>query len=569
MAVYDNRPDPYACQIQSPFFRIPRELRDEIYEYYVLERHGYHHHLSTGKLSLANSAPIDLRLTHICRAIAQEMKDVPLRTNTVTFKTDDIRDDQGFHGFQSRAGRLEKVIEGVVRTRRRMLHYVAECITPEMLESTISRFGDGARRLVERFRVVEDWPRTPSYGNGSDLTDTWHGGSKFDESPEYHEALLYLLKLASADERFKTLAEGAFDVVPHEYLAWDLITKRATLYYALNWQPLPWEIPTEEELVALEVAFYTIKEGAVGNERGGGNLPNTFKYLARFKWFFSGAAIAISYLQQHPHQRSVMRRVILQERRMSVSNPEAHMLGFSDICCENPSIRVVRHVRLWSSTKPFGWFGVFAAGSHNAQTALSDAPIYALINWIHAEMNSRSHLPGKPFTLVIEEFAPYAWEVVKQAVLLQAVMTASYQRLHLDAPQRLHRFDFLRHPWALPCHYPNTFAVAMKKFLEHKWNFITFDGVEEAIWDYNHILQAHSSWSPEICYAEWKALVTKWVKLPKGGERALAKPQGTGCVMHRRHPVGESDTCGLQYPGMKKEDKMGYLTSSLRQWNSL
>jgi hypothetical protein len=330
--------------------------------------------------------------------------------------------------------------------------------------------------------------------------------SRVDESTEYHDALLYLLKLASADGRFHTLAMGAFDVVPDEYLTWTPYTKRAALSYALNWQPLPWEILTEVKLVTLERAFYTIEEVAVGYERGGGNLPDTVAYLARFKWFFSAAAIAVSYLQQQPYQCSVIRQVILQERRMSVSNPEAHMPGFLDICLENPSLRPVRHVRPWSSMRPLGWLDIYAAGSHNAQTAPSYAPIYTLVDWIHAETNSRSHLLKEAFTLIIKEFAPHAWEYVKQAVILQAVMTASYQRLHLDPPQRLDRFDFLRHPWALPCHYPGTFVLVMKGSLERTLNFISFDEVEESIWEYSAILETHSKWSPEVCYAEWKTL---------------------------------------------------------------
>ena len=145
MAASNNRIDLYAAQFQSSLFKLPRELRDEIYEYCSLEENDYFHGIATGKLFLANREPTDLRLMYTCRAVAREMKGVSLHTNTVTFEPGDIRDE---------AGRLGKVIEGVVRTRRRMLHYVAECITPEMLYSTITKFSDGGRRLVERCRAA-------------------------------------------------------------------------------------------------------------------------------------------------------------------------------------------------------------------------------------------------------------------------------------------------------------------------------------------------------------------------------------------------------------------------------
>jgi hypothetical protein len=296
-----------------------------------------------------------------------------------------------------------------------MLHYVAECVTPEMLESTIAKFGDGGCRLVGKFRVVGDWPRSPRYGDGQDVTDGCHVNSSVDESTEHHDALLYLLKRASTDEHFEMLVRGAFDVVPDTYLAWDPSTKRAALSY------------------------------------------------------ITAASAACT----------------------------------SMVCHETPWMECHESRRI---------------------TQRSNRPIYALIHWVHAEMISRSQLPASTFTLIIKDYAADAWDTVKQTVILQAVMGASYQRLHLDPPQRLNHIDFLGHPYALPCHYPNTFTVAMKEFLERKSTFITFDGVQEPVWNYEALLEAHLGWSPEMCYAEWKSLSGRWVKLPTGGKRALAKP---------------------------------------------
>ena len=186
-----------------------------------------------------------------------------------------------------------------------------------------------------------DSPRTPRHWDGLDLTDGWHVNSSVDESTEHHNALRYLLKLASADEHFKTLVRGAFDVIPNEYLTWAPFTKMLSPLLHSQSATSTLGDTHRNRAVALETAFYTFEEGAVRTK-----LSNTFEYLVCFKWIFSAAAVAISYLQQHPYQRSAMRRIILEECRTSVSNPEVHMFGFLDICCENPSLHLVRHMYL-------------------------------------------------------------------------------------------------------------------------------------------------------------------------------------------------------------------------------
>ncbi|KAF1943267.1 hypothetical protein EJ02DRAFT_146466 [Clathrospora elynae] len=82
---------------------------------------------------------------------------------------------------------------------------------------------------------------------------------------------------------------------------------------------------------------------------------------------------------------------------------------------------------------------------------------------------------------------------------------------------RLHRLDTVRHPYAVPYHFPETFVVAMKDVLECKSAFITFDASEELLWDFEAMLQACSHWTPEMCYHEWKALLWKEVALSEGG----------------------------------------------------
>jgi hypothetical protein len=71
----------------SLLFRISRELRDEIYHYYVDENDGYHHDSTSGKLRLANGDFINLSLQYICKRVASEMNGLALECNITIFRT--------------------------------------------------------------------------------------------------------------------------------------------------------------------------------------------------------------------------------------------------------------------------------------------------------------------------------------------------------------------------------------------------------------------------------------------------------------------------------------------------
>ena len=68
------------------FLRIPRELRNEIYAYY-LNCEGYHHHPESDTLQYIDGTAIDLALLFTCKQVESEMAELPLKINTVTFNT--------------------------------------------------------------------------------------------------------------------------------------------------------------------------------------------------------------------------------------------------------------------------------------------------------------------------------------------------------------------------------------------------------------------------------------------------------------------------------------------------
>ncbi|KAI1155177.1 hypothetical protein F4825DRAFT_447724 [Nemania diffusa] len=73
----------------SPLLRLPRELRDIIYGFYLAVYGGYVYDFRAGKLRGADAPdrPIDLALTFTCRQIAAEMRGVALGANTIHFRT--------------------------------------------------------------------------------------------------------------------------------------------------------------------------------------------------------------------------------------------------------------------------------------------------------------------------------------------------------------------------------------------------------------------------------------------------------------------------------------------------
>jgi hypothetical protein len=67
--------------------RLPRELRDTIYDYCTTEIGGYYFDPIEGKLRTLSGDKIELSLTYTCKSIAAEMRGVAFRNNTIHFTT--------------------------------------------------------------------------------------------------------------------------------------------------------------------------------------------------------------------------------------------------------------------------------------------------------------------------------------------------------------------------------------------------------------------------------------------------------------------------------------------------
>jgi len=100
-------------QQQSRLFRLPRELRDLVYEHYVFEEEGLLYDPNLARM-FCRSSTSSVRtnpqsgLERTCRKAAEELKGVAWKTNTIHFETLCSLDDGAeFRGVRSKAGRLK------------------------------------------------------------------------------------------------------------------------------------------------------------------------------------------------------------------------------------------------------------------------------------------------------------------------------------------------------------------------------------------------------------------------------------------------------------------------------
>jgi hypothetical protein len=105
-----------ANQQQSPFFRLPREVRDDIYEYFAYDDESVTYNYASRKLWYANQCKHEHKtaLIRSCKATAEEMRFLVTRANTITFfpALSDM-DCIEYNGLQTKAGRFERLLQSI------------------------------------------------------------------------------------------------------------------------------------------------------------------------------------------------------------------------------------------------------------------------------------------------------------------------------------------------------------------------------------------------------------------------------------------------------------------------
>jgi len=124
-------------QRQSLLFRLPRELRDEIYGYYLREQNGYIFSLSAQKLRQSNGLPIELALGYTCKRVAAEIHGYAFRENTLRFHI--LPQTQDTFRKCSTADVFESLLEWRARCCRCMLAHAYWLVTVEAMREVRNR----------------------------------------------------------------------------------------------------------------------------------------------------------------------------------------------------------------------------------------------------------------------------------------------------------------------------------------------------------------------------------------------------------------------------------------------
>lgn len=302
-------------------FKLPRELRDQIYIHYFVTENGYRHFdTATNKLRLHSqcnrleetTSLIDLSLLYVCKAITLEARDVPLSVNPISFTTASLHDRQS----SELAKRFERAINERNDIRAWLLNRCRSCIDKEIYDESTRAFPGCVMVLdyliqeppVDRkiLQSAQDWGHIPS---------------------THHDIIDHLIQRIFSQPGFRDLAQQALidwnaDLSPPLSFMQNIVFSRTRLS--------SWNIPAMQDLISLERDV-----GIVASNEAGRPVP-TARTL-------SAASLCIRLLRSLPErQRKSIRHLNLYEGRMSAALSPSHVLGFLPLWKENPKLRIER-----------------------------------------------------------------------------------------------------------------------------------------------------------------------------------------------------------------------------------
>ena len=367
------------------FLALPRELRDAIYQYYVIEFDGYHYHYDSGKFRTADHQHIDLALMYTCTTVAKEMHHLALGSNILHFSTIETEPERALRYDGAVADVNSKRIDTLdMLCTPQFQHYVSA----ELVAKVSNRFPRLGSLFHEPFHHHRVFRPNFTYGPGR--------GSCWGEAKSTYRTLQHFILnlLASETDFIETLANYYEDHqrVRDEWVAerdepieWDSeiseeeeevkeeeeeeedndekekeveeesqeqVKEREAKAFQDRLQEeldkasvlrspylmsgaYPWSIPSDEELrqICTDVA-----------------VSNNFnhKMLTEIQWRFSAAAAAIHFFKSASQSiRQGARNVVLHEDKRSVANAECHISGLVPFCSQNPQLRIQRRVNVW------------------------------------------------------------------------------------------------------------------------------------------------------------------------------------------------------------------------------
>ncbi|KAF2675670.1 hypothetical protein K458DRAFT_471229 [Lentithecium fluviatile CBS 122367] len=437
------------------FLDLPRELRDEVYLHYVHVEGGLHFDFETGLLRTVDGAPINLSLMYTCRQIVFDMKGLALSANTVNFSTVLVESCD----TRARAAHFDSFMEGLAMVRCDILDYCRHPISPTRTSDLLQRFPSSAPLLCHPTTVVYD-----------------------DLPPSLLRAFNELaLDLLYMNERFNKASKKAFN---------SELWENSTSAEVLSLRPLPWNIPTIDELNELE---------AICNP----NSPRNPDLGLCLEYYFSAAAAAIHFLSNLQSDiRTQIRCIVLNENNRSAVFPESHALGLIPFCEENPLVRVQRLADLWRAVFPDHGkrliVPLFLIGSYQQpQKGLEPAQMSStLATWIdEAVALQAAGMPAESFWLIFEAHPSdlqIAFDILKEDAGWQEALEACYDRGFVQRPLENAYPNELAHR----CHISDSFPRNMRAiFTGNSWSYIQMDVVKGDLWDIEPLVQRGRDWS--------------------------------------------------------------------------
>ena len=371
LPIIDHQIDDMTQQIFR-FLSLPRELRDKIYRYAVIEPDGYHHDPTSGRLKTIRSTSPQLALIKTCKQVAEEMNGLALQENIIIFKS---YSDPSVSSYAEEFDRLRRDRNSSFRT---MLRWASECITMEKLFYLRDRypFHEPIRRLCEM-----DRSRRIEVLKASSIPYPARMWEHFTD-----RAVEELVIMISTDERFFNLTAKDYDEELRgaqrlfSHVDWDDDDDTHVVSYGPNSQMRlielklqPWDIPEPDMLEEMDKLMPRIVWDSEDDSHSeSANLTHRSKFQTSS--YFSGTSYTIQFLRSiKPETFRQLRRVVIEENHDSVGRVESHAYGLISFCQENQNLKFDIQINIWHSIIKHAWtWGLESLSLNDIVSNLSD-----------------------------------------------------------------------------------------------------------------------------------------------------------------------------------------------------
>ncbi|KAI4614525.1 hypothetical protein J4E83_007179 [Alternaria metachromatica] len=414
--------DPIGIPLPA-LLRLPRELRDLIYDEYVRVDGGYIYKPETHKLAHADGSPIGLSLRLVCRQLAAEFQGLALKLNTITFETcfsEASREDAGMYHTMIKQIAWRKT--EVVKT------FAPQLFTPIMAKAV----ADIYPRLSP---LVEGWSTRSEPELEVLATQEKYCG----EAPSiWRDCINTVLSQISEHPDFDVTVQEE-GKASRRYWIPDNADRMSKL---VDVNPAPWHIPNRKERDQLAIVT--------------GVEPEYPWYKQRTKYTYSAASLALQFLRSLPDSALMaIRNIILAENHETVTHPECHGRGFVEICRQYPKIRIQRFASLWKAVFPvelgtrldyssFNEDGEDASLFERDRLEANDIT-YAVGIWMtEVLVLPLLGMPPGCFTLILDgnptpDYMTQIFKVVQRDVAFQAALDIAYATGSLPSPTWIDR----------------------------------------------------------------------------------------------------------------------------------